>query len=75
LPEPVPPYQAVYVDELSKGDRILYVFAKMKYQDIFRVPHWTHVCVVVNQDLTGNKPCDIYNDTDPDKGQKPLNPN
>lgn len=69
-PDPIPPYQAVYVERLRSGEEILYVFGKIQYLDIFRVRHWTHFCVVVHQDLIGNSPCDIYTDSDPDPPEK-----
>jgi hypothetical protein len=67
LPPPLDPYQAQYPEDLRKGDRLLFVFGRMKYRDIFKRWHWTHFCVLVQQDLITDKPCDFYNDTDSDE--------
>jgi hypothetical protein len=75
LPKPVPAYQSRFVEELRGESRFLYVFGKIEYLDVFGLPHWTHYCVVVSQDLKGNRPCDIYNDSDSDHQKQSPNPN
>ncbi|MHB8389629.1 MAG: hypothetical protein ACYDBH_08610 [Acidobacteriaceae bacterium] len=42
LPKPVPPFQTIFVQQLQHGERILYVFGKVEYRDIFGASHWTH---------------------------------
>jgi hypothetical protein len=74
LPEPVSAYQAVYVDLLSKGDSVLYAFAKVEYKDVFKASHWTHYCVIVGKDLKSNSPCDMYNDSDSDTQEQKAHP-
>jgi Sec-independent protein translocase protein TatA len=70
LPDPIDPYQSSYVDQLRRGDKVLFVFGRIRYRDIFAVWRWTHFCVVVQQDLTTDSPCSFYNDTDSDQNQK-----
>jgi len=70
LPSPTDQHQAVNADQLSKGERLLFVFGRIKYRDVFKDWHWTHFCVLVQQDLITDKPCDFYNDTDSDKHQQ-----
>lgn len=73
LPEPVPPFHAVFVEAMKKSEYLLYVFGQIRYRDIFKVTHWTHFCMVVHPDLVTNSACDIYGDSDPDptENQKP----
>jgi len=60
----VTPDQIVVLNYLRSGVLTMYVFAEVTYSDIFMKPHWIHMCMIVNKDLTHAHYCDIYNDAD-----------
>lgn len=61
-PRPLP---LPYLSKFTHGEMILYAFARIKYRDIFNISHWTHYCGAVDQEVEINRPCGIYQDTDP----------
>lgn len=52
----------VQVRALQDGTTRMYIYGKIRYQDIFRVWHRTHVCAWVAPDLKETHPCSTYND-------------
>lgn len=52
------------IDSIKNGDKILYVFGKITYEDIFRIPHWTTFCMKLIPSLDNFSACDTYNDAD-----------
>jgi hypothetical protein len=63
----VSPLQAAFIEKLSSGSDVVYVFGEIRYKDIFSRQHWTHFCIIVNKDLKSGAPCALYNDSDPDE--------
>ncbi|MGD1102974.1 MAG: hypothetical protein ABSA59_12990 [Terriglobia bacterium] len=50
------------VRAMQEGVTQMYVFGKIEYDDVFKIPHCTHVCAWVDRDLSTTHPCQAYND-------------
>lgn len=55
LADVLPAPQAALINDLKNGKRVMYVFTKVEYRDVFNVSHWSHNRAAVARDLpTGN---------------------
>jgi hypothetical protein len=52
------------VNALKSGESVIYLYGKIRYQDVFRVVHHATFCFVVETDLRSADSCDRYNDAD-----------
>ncbi|UVT17562.1 MAG: hypothetical protein H8K04_08520 [Nitrospira sp.] len=52
------------IDEFANGDKIMYVFGKFNYEDIFKQPHRTTFCVYFSPHFEAAKTCHTYNEAD-----------
>jgi hypothetical protein len=50
------------IDNFKRGEIVMYLYAEITYQDIFKRSHYTRLCVFMEQDLLTTKGCDTYND-------------
>ena len=50
------------LEQIKSGDRMLYLYGRIAYEDIFQKPHRSFFCVFLTKDTTAMQSCDTYND-------------
>jgi hypothetical protein len=68
--DPITEQDKAMMQSLLDGTNTLYFFGYVTYKDIFKRPHWTHFCDVVDKKLKSASPCPFYNDSDADQPKK-----
>lgn len=53
--------EQTYINALVSGEAVYTVFGIIKYKDVFRAPHQTTFCAILNSDLTTFHSCADYN--------------
>lgn len=52
------------IESLSRGERVIHLFGKIIYEDVFDQQHFTKFCMFLHQDLASFSGCPYYNETD-----------
>ncbi len=58
------PLTQAQLEGLKAGTYIIYLYGKFTYEDIFKRPHRTRFCLIVNRDLKRVDVCGKYNEAD-----------
>jgi hypothetical protein len=58
----IPALTTLTIENIKRGNEILYVFGRITYEDAFTEPHWTIFCMKLNPSLDNFSACNTYND-------------
>jgi hypothetical protein len=58
---PVKAFDQPGIDSLKSGQIVLYIFGLITYEDVFRIPHQTEFCMMLDRDLTTANACGTFN--------------
>jgi len=58
------PMTTEQIQAMKDGTKVMYIYGKLTYRDIFKAVHHGTFCIYVEADLTTTKSCDRYNEYD-----------